>query len=44
MVNFFLSPYGYDLGRCPYVVMNSKLFSITLSFLLEDNIIEYICF
>ena len=28
VVKLLLSPFGWDLGRSPYVVMNSKLFSM----------------
>ena len=44
VVKLFLSPFGWDLGRSPYVFLKSKLSSITLSFILKDNIIEYVCF
>ena len=32
MVKIFLPPFGSDSVRSPYVVVDSKLFSITLSF------------
>ena len=32
MVKIFLPPFGYDLVRPPYVVIDSNLFSMTLSF------------
>ena len=44
VIKIFLPPFGCDLVRPPYVVIDSNLFSMTLSFLLSGNIIEYICF
>ena len=44
MVKIFLPPFGCDFVRPPYVVIDSNLFSMTLSFLLLGNIIDYICF
>ena len=44
MVKICLPPFGCDLVRPPYVVIDSNLFSMTLFFLLSGNIIEDTCF
>ena len=44
VVKIFLPPFGCDLVRPPYVVIDSNLFSMTLSFYFSGNIMEYICF
>ena len=36
VVKIFLPPFGCDLVRPPYVVIDSKLFSITLSFYFRE--------
>ena len=36
VVKFFLPPFGCDLVRPPYVIIDSNLFSMTLSFYFRE--------